>query len=355
MRRKRRMPLLIARNCISGNKKQLFPYAFLLPGLIGITIFYFLPLLDVVRRSFTDALATRAVGIENYIAVWQNGNFLLAFKNTLLFLVVSIPLLLVLSLGTALLIKHVKGKKELFRTTLLLPLGIPAACSVLFFRILFDQNGWLNQLLFMADSGKQWLKGGSAFGVLVFCYIWKNTGYDMILWSAGLQGIDPSLYEAAKVDGGSGFHIFKYITMPLLKPTCSTIIILSVLNTFKIFREAYLLAGDYPDRHIYLLQHLFNNWFVALDIQKMTAAAVSVAAGVLMLIYLPVFWPRMMLRGQEYRMRKNNRSAGCGTRREYRMRKKTRAQDAEQDPSIGCGRRREHAAGNRRQKSQERE
>lgn len=302
------MPLLIGRNCISGNKKQLLPYVFLLPSLIGITIFYFLPLLDVVRRSFANALGTKAVGIENYIVVWQNGNFLLALKNTLWFLVVSIPLLLVLSLGTALLIKHVKGKKELFRTTLLLPLGIPAACSVLFFRILFDQNGWLNQLLFMADSGKQWLKGGSAFGVLVFCYIWKNTGYDMILWSAGLQGIDPSLYEAAKVDGCSGFHIFKYITMPLLKPTCSTIIILSVLNTFKVFREAYLLAGDYPDRHIYLLQHLFNNWFVALDIQKMTAAAVSVAASVLMLIYLLVFWPRMVLRGQELRMRKKTGS-----------------------------------------------
>jgi len=251
-----------------------------------MTIFYFLPLLDVVRRSFSNAMGTKLVGIANYRAVWGSSTFFLAFKNTLLFLLVSVPLLLVLSLGTALLIKNIKGEKGLYRTTLLLPLAIPVASSALFFRILFHQNGWLNQLLLMADSGKNWLKGGTAFGVLVFCYIWKNTGYDMILWSAGLQGIDSSLYEAAKVDGGSGRQIFRYITIPLLRPTFSTIVTLSVLNTFKVFREAWLLAGDYPDPHIYLLQHLFNNWFVTLDIQKMTAAAVSVAVSVLFLVYL---------------------------------------------------------------------
>ena len=263
-----------------------------------MTLFYFLPLIDVVRRSFANTMGTEFVGIANYRTVWRNATFLLAFQNTLWFLLVSVPLLLVLSLGVALLIRHLKGEKGIFRTSLLLPLGIPVACSTLFFRILFHENGWLNQLLLMADSGKNWLKGGSAFGVLIFCYIWKNTGYDMILWSAGLQGIDPALYEAAKVDGGSGLRIFRYITMPLLKPTAVTIVILSVLNTFKVFREAYLLAGDYPDRRIYLLQHLFSNWFTQLDIQKMTAAAVSVAVSMLALIYLLAVWPRAMIKRQ---------------------------------------------------------
>ena len=280
----------------SQSKKHLYPYLFLFPSFMGMAVFYFLPLLDVIRRSFTNAMGTEAVGAANYLAVWKSSIFILAFQNTVLFLAVSVPLLLLLSLGTALLIKHLKGEKGVFRTSLLLPLGIPVACSTLFFRILFHENGWLNQLLLMADSGKNWLKGGSAFGVLVFCYIWKNTGYDMILWSAGLQGIDPALYEAARVDGGSGFRIFRYITMPLLRPTSVTILILSILNTFKVFREAYLLAGDYPDRHIYLLQHLFSNWFVQLDIQKMTAAAVSVAVSVLVLICLPVYSARVLNR-----------------------------------------------------------
>lgn len=305
----RRMRSAIGQRCIYQNKKALCPYLFLLPGLTGMTLFYFLPLLDVVRRSFANAMGTRLVGVQNYITVWQNSMFLLALKNTLLFLLVSVPLLLVLSLGTALLIKHIRGKNAIFRTTLLLPLGIPVACSALFFRILFDQQGWLNELL-LQPAGKNWLKGGNAFGVLVFCYIWKNTGYDMILWSSGLQGIDPSLYEAARVDGGSGLRIFCYITLPLLRPTGTTILILSVLNTFKVFREAYLLAGDYPDPHIYLLQHLFNNWFVALDIQKMTAAAVSIAVSVLALVYLSVLWPQRLRKKQADRAGNSNIKKG---------------------------------------------
>lgn len=276
------------------SKRKIIPYLFLAPSLIGMTLFYFIPLADVVRRSFMDAMATRYVGIDNYQSVWSNSAFLLALNNTALFLLVSVPLLFVLSLAVAVLIHSVKGAKGIFRTTLLLPLGIPVACSSLFFRILFHEMGWLNQLLGGLGADRNWLKGGTAFGVLVFCYIWKNTGYNMILWSAGLQGVDPSLYEAARVDGGGAGKIFWYITRPLLKPAAVTILILSVLNTFKIFREAYLLAGDYPDQHIYLLQHLFNNWFVALDIQKMTAAAVSVAGSVLGLIV--ILWQAGRLR-----------------------------------------------------------
>lgn len=297
------MQSLTGYRSITQNRKHLAPFMFLLPSLAGMTVFYFLPLADVVRRSFTNAMGTEFVGTANYLAVWKNGTFLLAFKNTLMFLIVSVPLLLVLSLGTALMLNHIKGEKSVFRTSLLLPLGIPVACSTLFFRIMFHENGWLNQLLLMSDSGQNWLKGGSAFGVLVFCYIWKNTGYDMILWSAGLQGIDPALYEAAKVDGGSGVHIFRHIIVPLLKPAAVTILILSVLNTFKVFREAYLLAGDYPDRHIYLLQHLFSNWFTILDIQKMTAAAVSVAVSVLTFVYLLIQWPRSIRRSKREQVR----------------------------------------------------
>lgn len=296
MRLGQRMQFLTGCRSITQNRKHLAAYIFLLPSAAGMMIFYFLPLADVVRRSFSNAMGTDFVGTANYLAVWNNATFILAFKNTLLFLIVSVPLLLLLSLGIALILNYMKGEKGIFRTSLLLPLGIPVACSTLFFRILFHENGWLNQLLLI--SGKNWLKGGSAFGVLVFCYIWKNTGYDMILWSAGLQGIDPALYEAAKVDGGSGASIFRHIIAPLLKPTAVTILILSVLNTFKVFREAYLLAGDYPDRHIYLLQHLFSNWFTALDIQKMTAAAISVAVSVLALVYLLAHWPRNMRRRQ---------------------------------------------------------
>ena len=115
---------------------------------------------------------------------------------------------------------------------------------------------------------------GWAFWILVFSYIWKNLGYNIILWLAGLNSISKEIYESAKVDGASDFQCFTKITIPCLKPTLYTISVLSLLNSFKVFREAYLVAGDYPDKSMYLLQHLFNNWFVNLDLDKMAAAAV---------------------------------------------------------------------------------
>ena len=127
---------------------------------------------------------------------------------------------------------------------------------------------------------------GAAFGVLIFTYLWKNCGYDMILWLAGMDGISKALYEAAEVDGANAFQQFRYITLPGLVPTMMMVSVLSLLNTFKVFREAYLVAGRYPHDSIYLLQHLFNNWFLDLDLGRLTAGAVLMAAVLLVLILL---------------------------------------------------------------------
>jgi multiple sugar transport system permease protein len=126
----------------------------------------------------------------------------------------------------------------------------------------------------------------AAFWVLVFTYLWKNSGYDMIMWLAGLDGISGSLYEAARVDGANAWNCFRYITLPSLAPTVGLVSILSLLNGFKVFREAYLVAGAYPHDSIYLLQHLFNNWFQSLDISRLCAAAVMLCIVLLIIILL---------------------------------------------------------------------
>ena len=108
----------------------------------------------------------------------------------------------------------------------------------------------------------------------------------MILWLAGMDGISKALYEAAEVDGANAFQQFRYITLPGLVPTMMMVSVLSLLNTFKVFREAYLVAGRYPHDSIYLLQHLFNNWFLDLDLGRLTAGAVLMAAVLLVLILL---------------------------------------------------------------------
>ena len=115
-------------------------------------------------------------------------------------------------------------------------------------------------------------------------YLWRNIGYDMVLWLAGLSTISPAIYEAARVDGANSWQQFTKITIPQLLPTLFTIVVLSLLNSFKVFREAYLIAGDYPHDSMYMLQHLFNNWFVSLDIDQLSAAATIVAGIILILI-----------------------------------------------------------------------
>lgn len=122
--------------------------------------------------------------------------------------------------------------------------------------------------------------------MLVFSYIWKNLGYDMALWLAGLSGIPSTVYEAAQVDGAGPMTIFRRITLPGLLPSLYTITVLSFLNSFKVFREAYLGGGGLPHTSMYLLQHLFNNWFRELSMDKLAAAAVLVAAVILVLILL---------------------------------------------------------------------
>ena len=115
---------------------------------------------------------------------------------------------------------------------------------------------------------------GASFYVLVISYIWRNLGYDVVLWMAGLSAIPAALYEAAKVDGAGEWKCFTKITLPNLLPSLFTIVVLSVLNAFKVFREAYLVAGDYPQEKMYLLQQL----------DKMSAAAVVTGLVIFLLI-----------------------------------------------------------------------
>ena len=255
-------------------------YLFLLPSLLGTGIFVLLPFLDVFRRSFLQAVGSGFVGLDNYRQVLANEAFRRAAGNTARFMLFCLPILLVLSLCMAVLVCQVTHFQRWIKTGFLLPMAIPAASVVVFFRMLFDEKGWLNLLLRqMGLAGQDWLTSGRAFWVLSACYIWKNLGYDMILWLAGLGAIPEEQYEAAKVQGAGAWACFRYITLPQLKETLFVTALLSFVNAFRVFREAYLLAGEYPHESIYMLQHLFNNWFVNLDIQKMTAAAVMLVIG----------------------------------------------------------------------------
>ena len=250
-------------------------WIFLLPSFLGIFVFVLLPFLDAVRRSFFEAMGGRFVGFQNYRTVLENEAFLLAVKNTGRFILVCIPLLLLLSLLLSLMMQH---RGDFFKVSFLIPMAIPVASVALLWKIFFHNQGILNHLLIkLGSQPTDWMNTDYAFLVLVFSYLWKNTGYDCVLWLSGLSGIPGSIYEAAAMDGAGAFKKFFYITLPGLLPTLYVAAVMSLVNSFKVFREAYLVAGAYPQNSIYMLQHLLNNWFISLDIQKMCAAAVMLA------------------------------------------------------------------------------
>lgn len=267
----------------NGDGKAAF--FFLLPSVAGTLIFFLFPFCDTIRRSFFDTVGIRFTGIDNYQSVVRNPSFQLALGNTLRFIAICIPLLLVSSLGLALMMHAIRPGGRRLKTLFLMPMAIPAASLVLFWKLLFSDKGIVNGLI---DSiGRvpiSFMSTDAAFWVLVGTYVWKNCGYNMVLWLSGLDGISESLYEAARVDGAGSIRCFLHITLPSLIPVSGMVGILSLLNSFKVFREAYLVGGAYPHDSMYLLQHLFNNWFVNMDISRLCAAAVLLCVILLAII-----------------------------------------------------------------------
>lgn len=263
---------------------------FLLPSFLGVTVFVLIPFLDVVRRSFLTAVTEEWAGIHNYQMIFSNQAFRLAVHNTIKFTAVCLPLLIGLGLFLAVQLSKLK-RIQLLKSMFLFPLAMPAATVVLIWKMIFSEQGLLNGWL----SGMGCLSGGqtvdymgtkAAFWVLVFSYIWKNLGYTVVLWLAGIFSVSTDMTEAARVDGASERQCFWKVVFPNLKGCLYTITVLSFLNSFKVFREAYLVAGSYPHESMYLLQHLFNNWFVNLELDKMAAAAVCVGTVLFFVILL---------------------------------------------------------------------
>ena len=269
------------------NKSRRAFLAFLLPSFLGVVFFVLLPFLDVFKRSFTTAITGEFVGIQNYVTVYENRAFRLAVGNTLRFTLVCLPLLLVLGLLAALLLTNMK-QAQLLKSFFLLPMAMPAATIVLIWKMTFSESGFLNRLL---SAHTDYMGTSLAFWVLVFSYVWKNLGYTVVLWLAGILAIPEDYIQAAKVDGAGKVRIFFYIILPQLKGCMYTITVLSFLNSFKVFRESYLVSGAYPHESMYLLQHLFNNWFVYLELDKMAAAAVCIGIVLLgVILFLEKLW-----------------------------------------------------------------
>ncbi|OAB40605.1 sugar ABC transporter permease [Paenibacillus macquariensis subsp. defensor] len=248
---------------------------FLAPSGVGFALFYLIPFAMGVFYSFMDSTVDgQFVGLDNYRELLASSSFRQAASNTFYFSAVSVPLMLVLSLGLAMLLNKNIFFRKWLRTAFVLPLVVPVASIILIWQMLFDWNGSLNAWLsYFGSERVDWMKTDAARNVVIIVYLWKNIGYNVILFLAGLQQIPKDYYETAQIEGAGRLRQFSSITLVYLTSTMFFVVIMSIINSFKVFRETYLIAGDYPHDSIYIMQHYMNNMFMSLDIQKLTAAA----------------------------------------------------------------------------------
>ena len=251
----------------------------LLPSVLGILLFYFGPFCSMVWRSFCQNGEGAFCGLDNYIQLFQNGAFQQGAWNTLRFGVCAIFGTLFLSLFFAWGIYRLKKWGDLIQTMHLIPMVLPVTSVAMFWSLYWNKNGICNGI--MTKVGRQavdWLGDAYAIWALIFIFIWKNMGFILLLWLIGMRSVSASVVEAALMDGANGWNLFFRIILPQLRATADTALIFLLLRVGQIFREAYIMEGDYPPEGMYLMEHTFHNWFRNYDFARLSAGACVYAA-----------------------------------------------------------------------------
>jgi multiple sugar transport system permease protein len=206
------------------------------------------------------------VGLSNYAETLQNEYFQLALKNSLLLIIIAVPVLIALSVIISLALSFGIKKLRALRTAFVLPLVIPTASAALIWATFFSE---IDNVL-----------------PVYLLFIWKNIGICVILMTAAFTGIDGAIFEAAKLDGAERFKLHARITVPMIMPTVIFATLLSIVNSFKIFKETFLYYGgtNYPPNYSYTLQYYMNNNFLKLDYQSLATSAVLTSILVFLIV-----------------------------------------------------------------------
>jgi multiple sugar transport system permease protein len=263
-------------------------FLFVLPSLVGVAIFYIIPFGSSLIYCFTAGIANRRfVGLENFKILFQNKAYKLTLYNTGLIIGTALPILCLVAVGLALVIEKELKKYRFLQGWLLLPLTIPTASMVLIWKDLFAEQGIINAMI---HARINWLDSKYGFLMVIGMIIWKNIGYDTLLIISSLLTLPKEYEEAASLEGAGDIRIALTIKVPQLVPMLLFTVIISLLNCFKIFREVYLLQGNYPSKNLYLLQHFMNNNFTKLNYEMLATAAFVLYIVIFMVIYCSVKW-----------------------------------------------------------------
>lgn len=273
-------------------------WLFLLPSVVGICLFYVFPYQKLVHYSLIKGLTDKKIsGIENYQSLLKNTAFCIAVKNTAEIMALGVISMVPFSLYLANKINSM-GKKNCLMC-MLSPIVVPAACTAMVWRILFGSSGTLNQLLLLIGVGKvSWMDDIYGKIVIVILYIWKYTGYHTVIFLGALASVPKEYIETARLEGASERIIFLKIKTRCISPAIVFVTILAMMNVLKIFREIYLLTGDYPSKSMYLLPYFFNNMLRKVNYQMMSAAAILFSIAMIIIIGImyiaEIYWGKDM-------------------------------------------------------------
>lgn len=264
---------------------------FMLLSIVGVLVFFIIPFMVVIYYSVTDGTANASfVGFENFRKLLSNAAFKRAMKNTGIFSITAVPAVVIFSLLLAVLLEANIPLKSTFRTIFLSPMIVPAASVILIWQVLFDYHGVINDITALFGAAPvEWMKSQYGYIVVVLLFLWKNIGYNMIMFMSALSAVPRGIIEVAMLDGCGSVKRFFMIKMRYLASTISFVTIMSLINSFKVFREVYLLTGDYPYDSMYTLQHFMNNTFNSFDYQKLSSAAIILCLIMIAIIGVMLF------------------------------------------------------------------
>ncbi len=259
---------------------------YIAPSFFGVLLFFVIPFAVVLYYSLVDnPISGNFVFLDNFINILNSQAFKMAVRNTLMFSIVSVPLAVILSLVLAIVLESKMPFRTQFRTFFLSPLMVPVASIVLIWQVLFHYNGAVNDMLAVFGIEKiDWMKSDYALVVVALLFLWKNLGYNMILFMAALASIPKDILEVARLESATPLQTFFYVKVRYLSSTVLFVTIMSLISSFKVFREIYLLTDDYPYESIYMLQHFMNNKFKSLDYQTLSAAAILMSLVMILII-----------------------------------------------------------------------
>ena len=245
-------------------KRNLTGWAFLLPAALLIFVFCFYPMVQALILSFQKGTgsAVHPAGFANYARILKDATFQQCLFNTIFYFVIQVPIMLILALILAQLLNSpdIKGK-GIYRTMIFLPCATSLVSYSMIFKSLFANDGLVNRVLSTVGIPTvDWFQNAwAARWVIVIALIWRWTGYNMVFYLAGLQNIDYSIYEAARIDGASPFQQFVHLTIPLLKPTILLTAIMSTSGTLQLFDESVNLTAGGPGKATMTLTHYIYN------------------------------------------------------------------------------------------------